>query len=53
MQPVKNLRYTQSYLEALRHVEAIGAETRLAGEFISARVPAMKIGAFTFTGVTE
>jgi len=51
--PVKNLRYTQSYLEALRRVEAIGAATRLAGEGIAVRVPALKIGGFAFTGVTE
>jgi predicted Zn-dependent protease len=51
--PVKSLRYTQSYLDALRDVQAIGRETRLSGEGIAARVPALKIGRFTFTGVTE
>jgi predicted Zn-dependent protease len=51
--PVKSLRYTQSYLDALRDVQAIGRETRLCGEYITARVPALKIGRFTFTGVTE
>ena len=51
--PVKSLRYTQSYLDALRDVQAIGRETRLSGERVSARVPALKIGSFTFTGVTE
>lgn len=51
--PVKNLRYTQSYVEALRHVQAISSETRLVGGMSPARVPALKIGRFTFTGVTE
>ncbi len=51
--PVKNLRYTQSYLEALRDVQAIGSETRLVGEWLASRVPALKIGRFSFTGVTE
>jgi predicted Zn-dependent protease len=51
--PVKNLRYTQSYVEALRHVQAIGSQTRLVGGMNPARVPALKIGRFTFTGVTE
>ena len=45
--------FTQSYLDALRDVQAIGRETRLSGEGIAARVPALKIGRFTFTGVTE
>jgi len=51
--PVKNLRYTQGYLDALRDVRAIGRETRLTSDYITARVPALKIGSFTFTGVTE
>lgn len=51
--PIKNLRYTQSYLDALRDVQAIGQETRLAGDWQTSRVPALKIGSFTFTGVTQ
>ena len=54
--PVKNLRFTQSYLEALNHVEMIGQETHLLmGVTYQARdrVPALKLGKFTFTGVTE
>jgi len=52
--PVKNLRFTQSYVEALAGVEMVGREARL---FISefgpvVRVPALKIKAFTFTGST-
>lgn len=54
--PIKNLRYTQSYLEALNQVEGIGREVRLlpAGwEIARACVPALKLGAFRFTGATE
>jgi predicted Zn-dependent protease len=54
--PVKNLRFTQSYLEALNHVEMIGQEPRLLlGMAGMAResVPALKLNKFTFTGATE
>ncbi len=54
--PVKNLRFTQSYLEALNHVESIGRETRLLlgmGDLGRDSVPALKLNAFTFTGATE
>jgi predicted Zn-dependent protease len=52
--PVRNLRFTQSYLEALKQVEAIGRDTKLQREFGGGnRVPAMRIGGWTFTGGTE
>jgi predicted Zn-dependent protease len=54
--PVRNLRFTQGYLEALNHVEMIGKETRLLsgmGGFARNSVPALKLGKFTFTGATE
>ena len=52
--PAKNLRFTQSVLEALSAVRMIGAETRLHGAFFGGvRVPALCIDGFTFTGVTE
>jgi predicted Zn-dependent protease len=53
--PVKNLRFTQSYVDALANVEAIGKETRLLkSEFGSHAmcVPAIKLDRFNFTGVT-
>jgi predicted Zn-dependent protease len=52
--PVKNLRFTQSYVEALAGVEMVGREARLfMSEFGPVvRVPALKIKAFTFTGST-
>ena len=54
-QPVKNLRFTQSYVQALANVEMVGGETRLlSSEYIgmATLVPALKISKFSFTGVT-
>jgi hypothetical protein len=52
---VRNLRFTQSYLDALTAVEAVGRERKLllSGFLGSSLVPALRIGAFTFTGATE
>jgi len=53
--PVKNLRFTQSYVDALARVDAVGKETfLLSSSFgnIAARVPALKIDGFNFTGST-
>ena len=52
--PVKDLRFTQSYVEALNGVEGVGGEVKLLmneGAF-SANVPALKLSSFNFTGVT-
>ena len=55
--PVKNFRFTQSYHEALGGTLGIGKDLHLfaAGEFSfgARRVPAMRLGAFTFTGSTQ
>jgi PmbA protein len=53
--PVKNLRFTQPYVEALNSVEAIGRERHLlVSEYgnIACRVPAVKLARFNFTGIT-
>ncbi len=53
--PLKNLRFTQSYVEALKFVEAVGNKTRLLAEGdgrMFFRVPALKIREFNFTGST-
>jgi predicted Zn-dependent protease len=52
--PVKNLRFTQSYVEALAHVQAISRERRtLINEYLGTTcVPALKIERFNFTGST-
>lgn len=54
--PVKNLRFTQGYLEALNGVEIIGREPRLLlglAEIARDSVPALKLASFRFTGATE
>jgi PmbA protein len=54
--PLKNLRFTQSILEAFSRVEMVGAELKLLksdwGSF-AVCVPAAKIRDFRFTGTTE
>ena len=52
--PVRNLRYTQSYLEALAGTVAVGRERRtLRGLLGGVVVPAIRIDNWTFTGTTE
>jgi len=52
--PVRNLRFTQSYLDALAGVEAIGRDPlTLRGFLGGSSVPALRIAAWTFTGATE
>jgi predicted Zn-dependent protease len=53
--PVKNLRFTQSILEALAATTMIGRETALASEFFfsASRVPALKIESFNFSGRSD
>ncbi len=52
--PVRNLRFTQSYLDALAGVSAVGQDLRtLKGSFGAVVVPALRIDAWTFTGTTE
>ena len=53
--PVKNLRFTESYVKALAGVQAVSRTALLLTNDYSGyatRVPALQIGAFTFTGVT-
>ena len=52
--PVRNLRYTQSYLDALAGVSAVSRERKAIRGFLGAAVvPALRIDGWTFTGVTE
>lgn len=52
--PVRNLRFTQSYLAALAGTVAVGRERRtLRGDFGGVLVPAVRIDGWTFTGATE
>ena len=52
--PVKDLRFTQSYVDALNGVEGVGNDARLVLNEVgfATRVPALKLAAFNFTGVT-
>jgi predicted Zn-dependent protease len=54
-QPVRNFRFTQSILEALRAVEMVGRDTEMVSEFFfsASRVPALKIASFNFTGASD
>jgi PmbA protein len=51
---VRNLRFTQSILDALSSVRAVGAETELAAEdgYGAARAPALAIDRFAFSSAT-
>ena len=52
--PIKNLRFTQSYLEAMNRVEAIGKTATLHQAIAGvSRVPALKIAKWNFTGASE
>jgi predicted Zn-dependent protease len=55
VRPVRNLRFTEAIPEAFSRIEAISSQTRLlAAEYsgINARVPALRIRGFSFTGAT-
>ncbi len=52
--PVRNLRFTQSYIAAMSGVSAVGRDRKVIKGFLGASVvPALRIDAFTFTGATE
>jgi PmbA protein len=51
--PVRNLRFTMSYLDALAGVEAVTRERRcLRGLLGGVVVPAVRLSSFSFTGAT-
>jgi len=53
--PVKNLRFTQSILDALMNTRSIGRDLELASEFFfsSSLVPALAIDGFRFSSVSD
>jgi predicted Zn-dependent protease len=52
--PVRNLRFTQSYLVAIAGVAAVAAERKTLKGFLGGVViPAVRIDGWTFTGTTE
>ena len=51
--PVRNLRFTMSYLDALANVEAVSRERRCLRGFLGASVvPSVRLSSFAFTGAT-
>lgn len=53
--PVKNLRFTTSYIDALKNTRAVGRDTKLVRDEwygMSFRAPALVVENFNFTGVT-
>jgi PmbA protein len=52
--PVRNLRFTQSYLEALDCTAAVASERKTLKGFLGGVVvPAVRLDGWTFTGTTE
>jgi len=54
--PLKNLRFTQSILEAFANVEAVGKKLKVVKDdwnALGTTVPALKIRSFRFTGGTQ
>ncbi len=52
--PVRNLRFTMSYLDALAGVEAVGRDRRTLRAMLGGcTVPAVRISSFSFTGTTR
>ena len=51
--PVRNLRFTMSYLDAMANVEAVSRERRcLRGLLGGSVVPSIRLSSFAFTGAT-
>jgi PmbA protein len=51
--PVRNLRFTMSYLDALANVEAVSRDRRCLRGFLGGSVvPSVRISSFSFTGAT-
>jgi PmbA protein len=54
--PVKNLRFTQSILDAFAHADMVGSEAKLVKSMYGpsgTTAPAVRIRGFRFTGATE
>jgi predicted Zn-dependent protease len=51
--PVKNLRFTQSILEAFETADALTRDRRAVGNGVMAVVPGMRCESFRFSGKTE
>ncbi|MEB3195822.1 MAG: TldD/PmbA family protein [Candidatus Sericytochromatia bacterium] len=54
VRPLRNLRFTQAWLEALQGVDMVGRTTKLGLNWAggACRAPALRVGRFRFTGKT-
>jgi PmbA protein len=50
--PIKNLRFTQSILDVLRDVPALGRERIQCTDYLTVVAPALRAARFNFTGIT-
>lgn len=50
--PVKNLRFTQSILDVLHDVQALGRERIQYTDYVTTVAPALRTARFNFTGIT-
>jgi predicted Zn-dependent protease len=51
--PVKNLRFTQSAVEAFKNIEAVGGSAEPCMAFGRLACPAMRLGGFNFSSATK
>lgn len=51
--PIKNMRFTQSMVEAFNNIEAVSAQTCLVAEWGTLSCPAMRLGGFNFSSSTK
>ena len=51
--PIKNMRFTQSMVEAFNNIEAVSAETGLVSEWGTLSCPAMRLNNFNFSSSTK
>ncbi|GAC1458393.1 MAG: TldD/PmbA family protein [Ktedonobacterales bacterium] len=51
--PVKSFRFTQSIWDALSSVQALGRDRVQSRDYVAVVAPAMRVGRWNFTGVTQ
>ncbi|OGR67597.1 MAG: hypothetical protein A2081_00615 [Elusimicrobia bacterium GWC2_61_19] len=51
--PIKNMRFTQSMVEAFNHIEAVAAETATVSAWGPLTCPAFRLGGFNFSSSTK
>lgn len=51
--PIKNMRFTQSMVEAFSNIEAVGSEARLLEDWGPISCPPMRLSGFNFSSATK